>query len=139
MADIRPHGINIVTTDNVAHMVVTVRESGLNQHIGCFAHSINLASQRAIKLTHIDRLLGRIRRIVGYFQRSPKAAILKEKLVLLEIHKPTGPRKLIMVVSTRGDSTFDMLDRYLLFKPAVMAALISKECYSLVISLKYFY
>ncbi|XP_069114202.1 E3 SUMO-protein ligase ZBED1-like [Argopecten irradians] len=43
-------------------------------HIGCFAHTLNLATGRGLAVRELDRLLGRVRRIVSYFHRSTSAA-----------------------------------------------------------------
>lgn len=121
---IREHNINCVVTDNAINMKVAVQVSELGPHLGCFAHTVNLASKRALSVGCVDRLLGRVRRIVAYFHRSPKAThILQEKLKLLSI---TGATKLIMDVSTRWNS-YDMLERFLVFELAVMEALMSKD------------
>ena len=40
----------------------------------CFAHTLNLATQRAIyKCTELSTLMVRMRKVVGYFHKSPKA------------------------------------------------------------------
>ena len=40
----------------------------------CFAHTLNLATQRAIsKCTELSTLMARMRKVVGYFHKSPKA------------------------------------------------------------------
>ena len=121
----RIHQINPVVTDNASNMLLAVRFAGLGPHIPCFAHTINLATQRGLQVRSLDRLLGRIRRIVKYFHHSPKAtSILSSKINLLEI---PGPQKLVIDCPTRWNSTFDMLQRYLKLEPAVQAALISPE------------
>ena len=114
-----------VVTDNARNMDVAVREAGLAPHIKCFAHTLNLATQAGLKVPRVARLLGRIRRIVNFFHRSPTAtAVLaaKQKLLL-------GPdkHKLIVDVSTRWNSSLDMLERYIDLQPAVAAALLSPE------------
>ena len=58
-----------IVTDNAAYMV---RAAGLMEllHFGCFAHTFNLASQDALKIPAVTRLLGRGMRITGFFHRS---------------------------------------------------------------------
>ncbi|KAK0141192.1 Zinc finger BED domain-containing protein 1 [Merluccius polli] len=46
-----------IVTDNAANMVHAVELMAL-LHIGCFAHTINLASQAALKVPAVARLLG---------------------------------------------------------------------------------
>ena len=104
-----------------------VREAGLAPHIKCFAHTLNLATQAGLSVPRVVCLLGRIRRIVNFFHRSPTAtAVLAAKQKLL-----SGPdiseHKLIVDVTTHWNSSLDMLERYLDLQPAVAAALLSPE------------
>lgn len=98
----RPNTNIPVTTDNAKNKINAVNEAGLGPQIGCFAHAINLASQKGIKVSKMDRLLGRIRKVVSYFHRSSTAAhVLKTKQDMLQL--PT--HKLIHDVPTRWNST----------------------------------
>ncbi|XP_073332449.1 E3 SUMO-protein ligase ZBED1-like [Pagrus major] len=116
-----------VVTDNARNMDVAVREAGLAPHIKCFAHTLNLATQAGLSVPRISRLLGRIRRIVNFFHRSPTAtAVLAAKQKLL-LGPDINEHKLIVDVTTRWNSSLDMLQRYLDLQPAVAAALLSPE------------
>lgn len=113
-----------LVSDNAANMLVAARELGSNPHLPCYAHTLNLAVQKGIKTRSIDRLLGRIRRVVAFFHRSTTAAaVLKAKCKLLNLREV----KLIQDVSTRWNSAVDMLERFLELQPAVYATLISRE------------
>ena len=95
----RQHGVNCVVTDNASNVRLGVKLSGLQPHVGCFAHTINLATKRGLEVRKLNQLVGRVRRVVSYFHRSPKAShVLKEKLALLKFE---GPKKLMIDVSTR--------------------------------------
>ncbi|XP_065103982.2 E3 SUMO-protein ligase ZBED1-like [Paramisgurnus dabryanus] len=117
------HAIAIVT-DNARNMDVAVREAGFEPHIKCFAHTINLATQAGLGVARVARLLGRVRRVTAFFHRSSTAAAsLTSKQKLLELPQ----HKLIMDVTTRWNSTLDMLVRYLEQQAAIAAALTGPE------------
>ena len=120
----RVMGLLPLVTDNASNIVLAAREANFQPHIGCFAHTINLATQRALEVDALARLLGRVRRIVAFFHRSTAAAhLLKEKQLLLQL----PAQKLTIDVTTRWNSAYDMLERYLQQQPAVTAALMSRE------------
>lgn len=53
-------------------------------HFKCFAHTLNLASERALKLPTVTHLLGRVRRIISFFRCSATAShVLQQKQKLL--------------------------------------------------------
>ncbi|XP_034038593.1 zinc finger BED domain-containing protein 1-like [Thalassophryne amazonica] len=92
-------------------------------HFKCFAHTLNLASQRALKLPNVARLLGRVRRITSFFRRSATAShVLRQKQKLLQL-----PEHKLLTDVTRWNSAHDMLQRFLEQQPAISAALLSGE------------
>ncbi|KAL3871015.1 hypothetical protein ACJMK2_039185 [Sinanodonta woodiana] len=105
-------------------MSVAIQEEKFTPHIKCFAHNINLATQRGLQVHQMSRLLGRIRHIVSFFHRSTTAAtLLKSKQELLQLPK----HKLIQDVQTCWNSSYDMIDRFLEQQLAIVATLLSKE------------
>ncbi|RXN19656.1 zinc finger BED domain-containing 1-like protein [Labeo rohita] len=112
-----------IVTDNAANMSVAAELAGM-LHFRCFAHTLNLASQRALKLPAVARLLGRVRQISTFFKRSITAShVLRQKQKLLELPE----HELITDVVTRWNSAHDMLERFLEQQPAVSASLLSNE------------
>ena len=112
-----------IVTDNAANMLLAVSLIEC-LHVGCFAHVLNLASQAALKIPAVSRLLGRVRRISAYFHRSSLAShTLKRKQKLLDLPQ----HKLVTDVPTRWNSALEMLERFLEQQPAVSAALLSPE------------
>ncbi|KAJ4938117.1 hypothetical protein JOQ06_002743 [Pogonophryne albipinna] len=102
-------------------MTIAAEEAAFTLHVKCYAHTLNLAAQRALKITAVARLLGRVRRIVNLFRRSTTANhMLKEKQRLLQLPE----HKLMTDVVT---SAHDMLERFLEQQPAICAALLSSE------------
>ncbi|KAL3881266.1 hypothetical protein ACJMK2_027722 [Sinanodonta woodiana] len=63
-----------LVTDNASNMAVAASEAGCNPHTGCYAHTLNLAAHKGLKISDFSRLLGRIRRTVSFFHRSAVAA-----------------------------------------------------------------
>uniref|UniRef100_A0A3P9CVN5 BED-type domain-containing protein n=1 Tax=Maylandia zebra TaxID=106582 RepID=A0A3P9CVN5_9CICH len=113
----------VIVTDNAANMVRAVEITGW-LHIGCFAHTLNLASQAGLKVPAVAQLLGRVRRIASFFHRSTIAnRKLKEKQKILNL----PAHKLVTDGVTRWNSTLEMLERFLEQQPAISAALLSPE------------
>nr|XP_055054000.1 E3 SUMO-protein ligase ZBED1-like [Misgurnus anguillicaudatus] len=114
----------VIVTDNASNMTIASEKAAFTLHVKCYAHTLNLAAQRALKITAVARLLGRVRRIVNFFRRSTTANhMLKEKQRLLRLPE----HKLMTDVVTRWNSAHDMLERFLEQQPAICAALLSSE------------
>ncbi|KAM3873612.1 E3 SUMO-protein ligase ZBED1-like [Diretmus argenteus] len=112
-----------LVTDNASNMIVCAELSGF-LHIKCFAHTLNLAAQRALKLPDVARLLGRIRRVSTFFHKSTKAHhIFREKQKQLKL-----PAHLLETdCPTRWNSAYEMVLRFLEQQQAITAALLSNE------------
>ena len=83
-----------LTSDNAANMLVAA-DLGKFVHVKCFAHTVNLASQRALKLPLVVKLLGNIRRVSTFFHRSANGKYqLEEKQ---KLHGRAKPKKFCFV------------------------------------------
>jgi hypothetical protein len=117
------HGKPPLVTDNASNMVKAGELFG-SLHIGCYAHTLNIAVQKCLSVKRASHLLAKIRRIVAYFHRSNIAnSVLKEKAEALGLPQ----HKLIIDVSTRWNSAYDMVSRFLEMQVAVFATLRSKD------------
>ncbi|KAK7901399.1 hypothetical protein WMY93_018168 [Mugilogobius chulae] len=63
----------VFVTDNASNMVVAAQLGEL-VHVRCYAHTLNLASQRALRLPSVAKLLGKIRRITTPSQEIQRGA-----------------------------------------------------------------
>ncbi|KAI2645902.1 E3 SUMO-protein ligase ZBED1 [Labeo rohita] len=113
-----------LVTDNARNMIVAGKVAGFTPHITCFAHTLNLVSQKAMKVSSAEQLLGKVRRIVSLFHRSSTATCtLKEKQQILGL----PVHKLKQDVCTRWNSSVEMLERFLEQQTAILATLMSKD------------
>lgn len=53
------HEIGLVT-DHASNMEIAAKAADLHPHMGCFAHTVNLACHRGLKVSALGRLHGRI-------------------------------------------------------------------------------
>ena len=119
------NGINpTLTTDNASNVCNAVKEVGASTYIWCFAHTLNLSARKGLDLPQMDRLLGRVNRIVSFFHRSDtENTQLKAKQKLLDLPQ----HKLLQDCKTRWNSSYDMLERYVEQQAAVKAVFLSKN------------
>uniref|UniRef100_A0A3B3CYD9 BED-type domain-containing protein n=1 Tax=Oryzias melastigma TaxID=30732 RepID=A0A3B3CYD9_ORYME len=91
--------VSSVTTDNAANRKIAAKVAEIPIHIGCFAHTLNLASGRALDIKEVHSILAKIRSIVSFIHRSTSAtALLNKKQKMLQ---------------TRWNSSFLMVERFL--------------------------
>ncbi|KAL4091755.1 hypothetical protein QTP88_026397 [Uroleucon formosanum] len=113
------NNIAACTTDNAYNIVNAVNVCGW-RHVGCFAHSLNLTVQTALK--SITEAREKVRGIVGHFKRSPQAA---EKLKTMQEQLSLTPTLvLIQDVVTRWNSTYEMFERIYNLKVPLSSVLV---------------
>lgn len=113
-----------LVSDNAANMLKAGELLGCDLHLGCYAHTLNIAAEKALKVKTVSNMLAKVRRIVAFFHRSAVAAnAFKVQADLLGIPN----KKLKIDVVTRWNSAYEMIERYLEVQVAVVGALLSKD------------
>ena len=109
------------TTDNGTNMVAAFNKLGWPR-LSCFGHNLHLSIGKGLNDEKISRVLGRCRALVAHFHRSwKKNEELKQKQEELNIPQ----HKLISPVTTRWESTNEMVFRIVEQQQAISAVLAS--------------
>jgi len=111
--------VQSLTTDNASNMKCAASKASMT-HIPCFAHTINLAAQKATNIDQFKDLLEKMKPVINYFRRSTSAST-----VLSEKQKGLGlPEHQLQVdCKTRWNSSYLMVERYIMHHHAINAAL----------------
>ena len=106
-------------SDNASNITSAFQKHGI-PHIGCFAHTINLAVCKGLEIDQVKRLSGKVRTLITTFKHSYlKTEDLHQNQKLLDLKE----LQLVQDVATRWNSVFYMFDRLLAVYPAVYASL----------------
>ena len=119
------HKITLAISDNAANIKRAIKEELQWRHLGCFAHLINLIIRDGLAV--VKELLEKIKTMVIFFKRSGAG---REKLMNFQSSMGcTQPRKLLLDVETRWNSTFYMLQRFCELEDAIKSsiALVDKD------------
>lgn len=104
----------ICISDNAANIKGAILSLGW-EHFGCYAHTLNLVVQDALK--HVDDITKKVKIIVAHFKRSSNAMT---KLNLFQKNSGvTTPKKLLQDVPTRWNSRFYMFERFVELEDAI--------------------
>ena len=114
--------VSVITTDNASNMGVAVQISDIDLKIGCFAHTLDLATKKAVDV--IKPITRKMKPVIAFIHRSHVGSkVFSEKQEALG----TPKHKLIMDVETRWNSTYIMYERYFEQRVAIHAAFMD-EC-----------
>lgn len=105
-----------IVTDNAANVTAAANE--VSNHIGCYAHTLNLIVKSAI--IPISEIIEKGKAIVSHFKKSSHA-LAKLHEVQRQMNLPE--LKLIQDVPTRWNSTFEMLKRLFANREPIISTL----------------
>lgn len=72
--------VKVITMDNASNMDIAIQVSGAELKLRCFAHTLNLASNKALNDPSLLKVLGRVRSVVTFSHKSNIATeLLKVK------------------------------------------------------------
>ncbi|KAJ8896636.1 hypothetical protein PR048_001980 [Dryococelus australis] len=94
-----------IVTDNAASMIKACQLLKVRHH-PCFAHTLNLVLQDALKIQGIDVIRIKSKTLVGYFKSSN---LEMQKLICKQENKNKTPLKLLQEVPTHWNSALQMV------------------------------
>ena len=113
-----------ITTDNAPNMINAVAIELQWEHIGCFAHTLQIAIKAGLGLPAVTEVLSQYRKIAGRFHRS---TVAQNALEMTQTEFNLPKKKLKQEVHTRWSSTFEMLSSIVEQQQAISSALASSK------------
>ena len=111
----------IAVSDNAANEIKTFQLLKWTR-LSCFGHNLNLAVKACLQVEEISAIIFKCRKVVQFFHKSPSStAVLNSKQESLH-ERGNRALKLIQDVSTRWNSTLDMIVRIIDLLPAINIA-----------------
>ncbi|CAH1107688.1 unnamed protein product [Psylliodes chrysocephalus] len=110
--------ILLAVLDNAANIKNAIDTKLKWKHLGCVAHTINLIVKDGLNCDEtVTATIGKVKSIVAFFRRS---TISNQKLLTYQKNQGNNnPLKLIQDTSTRWNSTYYMLTRFVQLEDAV--------------------
>lgn len=117
---VQKHKVVTVVTDSGANILSAVKNTfGVDKHLPCFAHTLNLVTQRSLNdLEDVQNIISKIKAIVTLFKHSVNASDELRKLC---------DYKLKQSVPTRWNSVYFMMDRFVLCSNHIASVLINNR------------
>lgn len=110
--------IIFVVSDNANNIQLVLSLLQL-KHFGCFAHTLNLVVQAALRLE--SDLIDKVKTIVTFFRKRTSA---NKKFQVYQISNGAKePMKVLQDVSTRWNATLYMLERFVLLEDSIRGTL----------------
>lgn len=101
---------------------------GRNQHIACFAHLVNLITEKPLtELNKISDIITRVRNIVKWIKNSVNASDSLRNKQRQNNVKEGNLKKMILDVKTRRNSCYYMLERFVELSAIVSKILFGKR------------
>lgn len=110
--------VNFMVTDNASNVVRAVKDILNWKNFGCYAHTLNLIVDNALKLVEDD--ISKVKRIVAHVKKS---TVSSERLQKYQLQQGNEPKRLSQAVDTRWNSTYYMLKRFVELEEAIRATL----------------
>lgn len=110
--------VNFAVSDNAANIVKAIKEGLGWKHFGCFAHTLNLIVEDALKAC--KKQIENVKKVVGHFRKS---TVSSERLAKYQVQQNQEPKRLIQDVDTRWNSTYYMVKRVVELEEAIRSTM----------------